>query len=102
MKIRDVMRVAHQLGVLGQTVYDEQGGELKIEDVECIEGSEKAARSSRFYWFWAGPELIKADSENGHIYTTVRGTVLDWLIDNILFQLSYNGWNVIDKLEIEV
>lgn len=100
MKIRDAIRVAHQLGVLGQSVYDSQGTELKIEDVECLEGCEVLARNSRLYYFWAGPEL--KESARGHIYTTVSGTVLDWLIDNILFQLSYNGWDVIEKLEIEL
>ena len=100
LKIRDVMRVAHQLGVLGQTIHDGQGTELKIEDIECIEGCNTLARNSRYYWFWAGPEL--KSSPHGHMYTTVSGTVLDWLIDNILLQLSYTGWDVIEALEIEV
>jgi hypothetical protein len=55
LKIRDVMRVGHQLGVLGQTVHDGQGNELKIEDVECLEGTHTLARDSNCYWFWAGP-----------------------------------------------
>ena len=100
LKIRDVIRVAHQLGVLGQTVYDAQGNELHIEDIECAEGDHVLARESDLYYFWAGPEL--SETVRGHMYTTVSGTVLDWLIDNIMFQLSYNGWDVIEKLEIDV
>ncbi len=100
LRTRDVMRIAHQLGVLGQKLHTGQGTEVDIEDIECIEGSDKFARDSNYYWFWAGPEL--KGSPRGHMYTTVKGTILDWLVDNILFQLSYGGWDILEALEIEV
>lgn len=98
LSMRDVVRLANQLNILSHTFYDEQGNSLTVEDVECIEGSSKYASDSRKYWFYGGPEIIGENS----LYTLFYGSILDWLIDNILFRVSFTGMCLLETLEIEV
>lgn len=98
--LEDVFDLLQMLGMHNQLVRDDSGQELTIADIICVEGSGVVAAESRRYYFYGGPERVidTSQSGDGAAFQLIHGTVLQWLLDCILFRMTYDGWDVTRKL----
>lgn len=95
--ITEVVEMAEIMGVASQELRTPAGIAMDIKDIECYEGGVKNAVDSMKYWFHAGPAI--ADGK-GSTYVLLQGSVLSWLIDSIMFQITYHGLDILSELGI--
>lgn len=88
MTTSQVFELAEKLKVQNQILITPYG-DLRPYDFLCHEGFDKLALHTQWVGWWGGPELQTAVA-----FTRVSGSFLDWLLDNILYKMSYDGWEV--------
>ncbi len=94
MSTSQVLELAEILKIQNQTLKT-PFGDMKAWDFLCheVDGFDKLAVHTRWVEWWGGPELTTTVG-----FTRVRGSFLDWLLDNILYRMSYTGRKVIKLL----
>lgn len=96
--ITEVSMLAEILNVQDQQLMTQAGIKMDIQDIECYEGGVKNAIDSFEYWFQAGPATTQGNDKNK--YVLIKGSVLNWVLDAIMFRVSYDGLKVLPDLGI--
>lgn len=96
--ITEAAMLAEIMNVHAQELMTQAGIKMDIQDIECYEGGVKNAADSFDYWFHAGPATTMGDDKNK--YVLIKSNVLNWLLDCIMFRMSYDGYKILTKLGI--
>jgi hypothetical protein len=68
---------------------------LNIEDIECYYGSIAYPDSVPPVTYYGGPEIAR---NGGAVFTHLTTPLLYWVIDAILYRVSKEGQDILDKV----
>ena len=96
----EVVLLAEELRMCGQKLCTDNGQQVTVDDIECIEGRDTLCGDTRLYWFYAGPERKFDTGVGGDPFVTMKGTLLNWITDCVLLQLTYEGWDLMRRIRL--
>ena len=110
MTIEDAVEFMDNLGCSAQCCYDSAGNSYNVRDIRdslVTKHGEKGrsfhATALKGYWFYSGPERKFKAGLSGcldHRFAIVEGSIFDFVIDAILYQVSCRGYDVFKALSL--
>lgn len=98
----DCARTFKVLHVDSSEIVTDSGDYLSIHGLIHKYNNREYAINIHPIWFYAGPELLQDTSISSNPFKLISGSVLAWVIDVILYEVSISGPKVLDRLEISL